>query len=102
MYDLDDDSPILDLDNAAALLRLGLKPSEVVSKHRKSTQAWALRIYQEGTWMGVRWWSRWESSWGIHGLWDLTSFRVHDVMRLSREHLAVAQAARILNRRWAP
>jgi hypothetical protein len=101
IYDLDDHSPILDVDDAAALLRLGLRPSEVVLRDRKNTQAWALRIYQEGMWVGVRWWSRWEPTWGTYALWDLTPLRLHDVMRLNREHLAVAQASRVLNRMWA-
>jgi len=101
IYDLDDDSPILDLDDAAALLRLELRPSDVVSRDRKTTQAWALRIYQEGTWVGIRWWSRWEPTWGSCALWDLAPLRLHDVTSLSRDHLAIAQAARALNRMWA-
>jgi hypothetical protein len=101
IYDLEDDSPILDLDDAAALLRLGLRPSDVVSTDRKSTQAWALRIYEEQKWIGVRWWSRWEPTWGSYALWDVTPLRVHDVMRLGRDHLAVANAAKTLNRVWS-
>lgn len=101
IYDLDDDPPILDLDDAAVLLKLGLRPSEIVARDRQTTQAWALRIYQEGKWAGIRWWSRWESSWGAFALWNLTGLHLHDVMRLSRDHLAVAQASRILNRTWS-
>lgn len=100
IYELDEDAPILDLDDAAVLLRLGLRPSEVVARTRKSTQAWALRIYQEGRWVGIRWWSRWEPTWGAYALWDLTRLRLHDVSRLSRDHLAVAGAAKVLNRMW--
>jgi hypothetical protein len=101
IYDLADDSSILNLDDAAALLRLGLRPSDVVTRDHKSSQAWALRIYEEEKWIGVRWWSRWEPSWGSYALWDLTPLRLHDVMTLSREHLAVANAAKTLNRVWS-
>jgi hypothetical protein len=101
IYDMESDLSILDLDDAAVLLRLGLRPSEVVSRDRQSTQAWALRIHQEGSWVGVKWWSRWEPTWATYALWDPTPLRVLDVMGLSRSHLAVEQASKILNRVWA-
>jgi hypothetical protein len=101
IYDLDDDAPILDLDDPDALLRLRLRPSDVVARDRRTSQAWALRVYQEGKWAGIKWWSRWEPSWGSYALWEVTRLRVHDVMRLSGDHLAVAKASRHLNRRWS-
>jgi hypothetical protein len=101
IYELDEEASILDLNDPAVLLRLGLRPSDVVARVRQTSQAWALRVYQEGKWAGIKWWSRWEPSWGSFALWDVTRLRVHDVMRLSRDHLAVAQASRDLNRRWS-
>jgi len=89
---------VLDLDNARALLARRLRPSEVVSRDRATTQRWALAAFQERRWVGVRWWSYYEPRWGSLGLWNQTGLRVLAVDALSFEHPAVAEASAVLAR----
>jgi hypothetical protein len=53
--DVPDELTLLDLDDARALVRRRLRPSEVVTRDRPTTQAWARRIWEEAQWAGVRW-----------------------------------------------
>ena len=69
-YRLADDAPVCDLDDPAQWLRLGLRPSEVVSRNYARTRAWARRVYELERWIGVRWWSYYEPGWASIGLWD--------------------------------
>lgn len=91
---------VVDLDDPRALLRRRLKPSEVVTRDRAVSQAWALRIFHEGRASGVRWWSRYDSAWGSYGLWDTKRITVREVGALTRDHPAVVEARRILGRSW--
>lgn len=88
----------LDLDDARALLERDLKPSAVVTRDRKVTQAWALRVFREKRWAGVRWWSYHDPGWGSYGLWDMKRLRSRSVAPLDREHPAVRAAASTLAR----
>lgn len=70
VYRLDDERyPLLDLDDARNLLDRGLRPTQVVARNRPTTQAWARRVYDEGRWAGVRWWSYHRPQWTVVGLW---------------------------------
>lgn len=91
---------LLDLDDPRELVERRLRPSEVVSRDRARTQAWALRVYEEGRFAGVRWWSRLDPRWGAVGAWDLRSLRVLGVTPLTPEHPALREAASALNRPW--
>ncbi len=90
----------LDLDDARRLVERKLRPSSIVARDRATTQAWALRIHDEGRWSGVRWWSYWDSRWGSFGLWDFRRLGVVDVTPLSRGHPALREAAESLSRPW--
>jgi hypothetical protein len=74
-YRLDDDTALLDLDDARNLYARGLRPTQVIERNRAATQAWALSVYNErndrGTriWQGVRWWSYYRPQWRIIGYW---------------------------------
>jgi hypothetical protein len=94
------DSEALDLDDPAALVERGLKPSRVVTRDRSVTQSWALDVFQERRWDGVRWWSFHHPEWGSFGLWNVTSLTVADVQPLERDSAALTEAARSLNRPW--
>lgn len=98
VYDMQ--GQILDLDDAQALLERALRPSHVVIRDRMVTQRWALHIFEEGRWHGVRWWSRHDARWGAYGLWNLEGLRVVQVEPLTRDHPAVIEAQRLLRRRW--
>jgi len=66
---------VLDLDDPRELVRRRLRPSAVVVRDRTVTQRWALGIFNEKRWAGVRWWSRYDSRWGAFGLWTLAEVR---------------------------
>jgi hypothetical protein len=97
-YTLDTEIAVCDLDDAARLLELELRPSQVVTRDRGITRAWALRIFHEHRWGGIRWWSYYDPRWGSHGIWALDELFVDDVTRLALDHPAIVEAAEVLNR----
>ena len=98
-YDLDDAMSVRDLDDARVLVDLELRPSQVVTRDRSVTQRWAARIFEQRTFVGVRWWSYYDPRWGSYGIWDTTGLRVRSAEILdSVEHPAVIEAAEILCR----
>ncbi len=80
-------------------IRLGLRPSEIVSRDYARTRAWARRIFDEGVWAGVRWWSYYSPDWASFGIWNLAGLRVKDVQPLTLEDPDVLLASRIIARR---
>lgn len=96
--DLPDHVAVCDMDDPARLVELGLRPSQVVTRERAVTQAWALRVYEEGRWGGVRWWSYYDPRWASHGIWDLGAVTVAAVEVLDAAHPAVVEAAEVLGR----
>lgn len=98
VYRLDEEGqPLLDLDNARNLLDRGLRPTQVISGDRPATQAWARRIYEEGRWAGVRWWSFHRPHWTVIGLWAEDALEVVDIHVISG-HPALVDAARSLGK----
>lgn len=97
VYELPDDLPYLDLDDARQLVELGVRPSQVVERNRAFTQSLALRIYRTGRYKGLRWWSYRHPQWRVWCLWEITRTLV-EVEELSLEHRAVIAAAHTLNR----
>jgi hypothetical protein len=98
-YDLEGGT-ILDLDDARSLLERGIRPSRVVTRARDVTQTWALRIFRETAWAGVRWWGYFDPDWGAFGVWERSQLRVITVEPLGSNHEAVTSAAAALNRGW--
>jgi RES domain len=102
IYEVRDDLPVLDLDDARALLERGLRPTQVIARNLPVTQAWALAIFRETDargdrlWDGVRWWSYHRPQWRIYGLWSETAPRCVGVEALDLNHPAVADAASTL------
>jgi hypothetical protein len=90
----------LDLDDARRLVERKLRPSAVVARDRSLTQGWALRIYREKRWAGIRWWSHYDSRWGSFGLWDVSKLKIADVTPLTPDHPALLEAAEALSRPW--
>jgi hypothetical protein len=91
---------VQDLDDASELVRLSLRPSEVVTRDRARTQRWAAGIWRENRWDGIRWWSYYASHWGSFGLWTHSKLRVSSVTPLSRSHPAVVAAGATVVRAW--
>jgi hypothetical protein len=96
--ELDDSISICDLDDSARLTQLGLRPSQVVTRSRSITKAWALRIFEEGRWGGIRWWSYFDPRWGSHGVWAMEGLSIVDVEPLSLAHTGLREASEVLNR----
>jgi len=98
-YQLDDDIPLLDLDDARNLQARGLRPTQVIERNRAATQSWALSVYNERNdrgarvWQGVRWWSYQRPQWRIIGYWGDRSPQLLAVDELAATHPAVLQAA---------
>ncbi len=105
-FDLSDDWPLLDLDDAAVLAARRLRPSRVVTRDRQVTQAWAAAIHAEGSWAGISWWSYYDPEWPAGGLWcpsgqgTVAALDVVAVEPLGAQHPAVVEAARSLLRTW--
>lgn len=100
-YDLD--VTLCDLDDPARLVELGLRPSQVVTHDRATTQRWARHIHDLGTFDGISWWSRRDPRWTSCGIWEYASARVEDVTVLSDlDDPVVAEAASVLLRRRLP
>jgi hypothetical protein len=95
---LDDNVEVCDLDDAPRLVELGMRPSEVVTRDRAVTQAWALRVFRQQRWGGVRWWSYHDPRWGSHGIWAVHRLHLDHVEGLTLDHPAVNEAAEVLNR----
>ena len=78
-YGLAASARICNLDDPAQLAALGLRPSEIVSREYTRTREWARRIYRQGGWTGVRWWSYYDPRWSSFGLWDMSGVSIIDV-----------------------
>lgn len=91
---------VLDLDDPGSLHERDLRPSRVVTKERSVTQSWALGIYTEDRWDGVRWWSYHYPEWGSFGMWRHDGLKVGEVRPLDSEMGLVMETAALLNRPW--
>ena len=90
----------LDLDDARRLVERELRPSVVVARDRSLTQRWALGVFEEKHWAGIRWWSHYDSRWGSFGLWDIARLKLVEVVPLTPGHPALLEAAAALSRPW--
>lgn len=109
-FDVPDNTALLDLDNATNLAARALRPTDVISRVRPKTQAWARSIFNERdahgkrVWQGVRWWSFHQPHWTIFGIWvepgEPLIHRLVETEPLSRFHSAVVSAQTTLARRW--
>lgn len=104
-FQADPPPTVLDLDDAAALLERGIKPTEVVGRDRERTREIALSAFFEHRWLGLRWWSWWRPTWRNQVLWGPPdavapwTLEVASVEPLDLHHSAVRVAADVLRRR---
>lgn len=94
------DVRVVDLDDPRTLVERDLRPSIVVTRDRDRTQRWALKIYDEAEWHGIRWWSFHEPDWGSFGVWDRDTIELEDVAVLSDEMTLVEEVAHRMCRVW--
>lgn len=90
--------PMCDLDDSPTLVRLGIRPTQVVVRDRRFTQALAARIHAEHRWAGIRWWSYQRPQWGLRVAWEHTSIEIERIEALS-DHPALHEAADALAKR---
>jgi hypothetical protein len=63
--------PVFDLNDIDALKSIGVtRPTDVVTRDRATTQAWARVIFAGDRHAGASWWSYYEPDWPVLGLWD--------------------------------
>jgi hypothetical protein len=93
---LDDDAPLVDLDDPAVLVVVGLRPSRIATNDRSVTQAGAAEIFaRRPEAAGLRWWSTIEALWANVTLFDRVEelLAVEDVHRLGLTDDVVLEAA---------
>lgn len=90
---------LCDLDEPQQLAAQALKPSNVITRERTATQTWALHIFEQRRFAGIRWWSCHESRWGAVGWWNVQSLRKSTVtiQPLSLGDESLQEAARTLS-----
>ena len=94
--DLDDEAELIDLDDAAVLMREALRPSVVATRQRDTTQPQARRLFdRHPRAAGLRWWSTFESIWVNVTLFDraVKQLRLRSVRALTVEDPAVVEVA---------
>jgi hypothetical protein len=94
--ELDEDRELIDLDDPSVLKRERLRPSQVATRDRATTQPQALALYRaHPKAAGLRWWSSWEALWMNVTLFDRSAkaLNVVDVSPLTLEHPTLLQAA---------
>lgn len=103
-YTLPDGVRLFGLDDLDALRSIGVAhPSEVVTRDRMKTQAWARTIFSRSGFAGIRWWSYYNPDWSVAGMWDVRRLRVAAAPEpLSPDHGAVRDAASAIVRQVAP
>lgn len=108
VFEVADDLPLLNLDDAQVLASRGIRPSQVVIRNTAFTQPLALKIFREQNqdgsprWAGLRWWSFHRPSWENVALWERpdgpAALRIVRVEPLTLAHPAVVDAAAALVR----
>jgi hypothetical protein len=93
---------ICDLDDPKELVSRGLRPSRVITRDYRVSQAWALDVFRESgrrERIGVSWWSYYESQWTSVAIWKRQRLRLRNIEPLNIGHAAVLAAAKVLRRR---
>jgi hypothetical protein len=96
---LKEETAVCNLDDPARLTELGLRPSEVVSRDYVDTKAWALRIYRQNVWAGIRWWSYYNPVWSSFGLWNTEHLTLESITPLRMDNTDLLEASRAIARR---
>ena len=96
--EITDNARIFNMDNAPNLVKLRLRPSQVVTRDNAVTQDWARKIFELGTYAGISWWSIFWPEWMSCGVWNLTGVKILSIENLSIGHAAVLKSAEVLNK----
>ena len=93
------ETAICNLDDPAQLIELSLRPSQVVTREYRTSQDWALAIFERQRWNGVKWWSYFDSRWFSYALWNHTDVALSSIRPIHLDDAALAEAAEVLTRR---
>lgn len=100
VFEVPDEVAICDLDDAATLVRLGMRPSQVVIRDPSYTRRRAADIFAEDRWAGIGWWSFHRPNWSNVLLWSTPAapapLRHVADEGLALDHPALVEAARAL------
>jgi len=94
--ELADTAEILDLDDPRVLVRERLRPSQVATRQRQTTQSQARALHAaHPRAAALRWWSTFESSWSNYSVFDRarSSLSLLDVRELTVDDESVTAAA---------
>jgi hypothetical protein len=70
----------------------------VVTRDYERTRNWARRIWEQGAWTGVSWWSYHDPRWASIGLWRTETLKVQSVRQLRLNDADLVEASRIIVR----
>lgn len=96
---LAEEAPIIDLDDPAVLMREGLRPSQVATRLRSTTQIQAAQLHQvHAATVALRWWSTIESTLANLTIFDRGArmLALEDCRRLALSDGEVTAAAGLL------
>ena len=94
--ELNEPVEVIDLDDPVVLRRERLRPSQIATRHRETTQPQARQLYElHRDALGLRWWSTYESTWANLTIFDRASasLRVRSVRALVVDDPDVIEAA---------
>ena len=95
------DAQFCDLDHAQTLVELELKPSQVVTRDRATTQAWSRTVFERAAFAGVSWWWFYWPEWATVAIWQKRTLRLKSVLELHIDDPYVVSASRTIRRRLA-
>lgn len=107
-FSIPDDLSLFDFDDPSNLVRIGMRPSEVVIRNKAARQRRAATLFGERhvngsrAWQGLQWWSYHRAHWTNIMLWSSTEeqapLTLTDVQELTLASPAVVDAANVLHR----
>jgi hypothetical protein len=103
-YAAPDKLSYFDLNDVDALKSIGvMRPTDVVTRNRETTQAWARTIFSLGRYDGAAWWSFYDPEWPVLGLWERSALRLDGTPEIiGSSSTVVLEAAAAIVRQIAP
>jgi len=108
VFQIPDDTPLLNLDDTAELLKRNVQPSQIVIRNLDFTQPLALSVFNEKgaagnrRYAGLTWWSYHRPQWRNLTLWETseqpTPLELKRVEPLSFDSVHIINAAKALNK----
>ncbi|MEO6990159.1 MAG: RES family NAD+ phosphorylase [Candidatus Baltobacteraceae bacterium] len=97
-YEIADGTRFCDLDDPQTLMKLGTRPSRVITRDYSITRALASRVFAAGSAAGLSWWSYYEALWTNVGIWSLDEITVTDVREMRLTDPVLRESATIVGR----